>query len=129
VFHAARQDIEIVVHQSGTIPHPIFDTQVARDGGSAMATASPMTSSSSASPGPPAGTRPTVSTDWSRRAALRRTAALRGSPTSPICATCLQALDADLKKRGRNRLGQRGDGGFDLAPGPTISTPSAPGNG
>src|SRR5246500_3081911 len=29
VFHAARQDIEIVVHQSGTIPHPIFDTQVA----------------------------------------------------------------------------------------------------
>ena len=27
--HAARQDIEIVWHQSGTIPHPIFDTQVA----------------------------------------------------------------------------------------------------
>ena len=29
VFHAARQDIEIVWHRSGTIPHPIFDTQVA----------------------------------------------------------------------------------------------------
>ena len=29
VFHAARQDIEIVLHLSGTIPHPIFDTQVA----------------------------------------------------------------------------------------------------
>src|SRR6202795_3890398 len=29
VFHAARQDIEIVWHQSGPIPHPIFDTQVA----------------------------------------------------------------------------------------------------
>ncbi len=29
VFHAARQDIEIVWHQSGIIPHPIFDTQVA----------------------------------------------------------------------------------------------------
>src|SRR5919107_3127307 len=29
VFHAARQDIEIVWHQAGTIPHPIFDTQVA----------------------------------------------------------------------------------------------------
>ena len=29
VFHAARQDIEIVWHLSGTIPHPIFDTQVA----------------------------------------------------------------------------------------------------
>ncbi|MGI9378076.1 MAG: ribonuclease D [Methyloligellaceae bacterium] len=29
VFHAARQDIEIVYHQSNIIPHPIFDTQVA----------------------------------------------------------------------------------------------------
>jgi ribonuclease D len=29
VFHAARQDIEIVWHQAGRIPHPIFDTQVA----------------------------------------------------------------------------------------------------
>ncbi len=29
VFHAARQDIEIFYHQSGKIPHPLFDTQVA----------------------------------------------------------------------------------------------------
>lgn len=29
VFHAARQDIEIVFHQARLIPHPIFDTQVA----------------------------------------------------------------------------------------------------
>ena len=29
VFHAARQDIEIVWHQAKRIPHPIFDTQVA----------------------------------------------------------------------------------------------------
>ncbi|MGE5513429.1 MAG: ribonuclease D [Bacteroidota bacterium] len=29
VFHAARQDIEIVYCQAGIIPHPIFDTQVA----------------------------------------------------------------------------------------------------
>src|SRR3974377_354787 len=29
VFHAARQDIEIVWHQANIIPHPIFDTQVA----------------------------------------------------------------------------------------------------
>ena len=29
VFHAARQDIEIVWHMAGRIPHPIFDTQVA----------------------------------------------------------------------------------------------------
>jgi ribonuclease D len=29
VFHAARQDIEICWHMAGTIPHPLFDTQVA----------------------------------------------------------------------------------------------------
>ncbi|MBO3759744.1 ribonuclease D [Ciceribacter sp. L1K22] len=29
VFHAARQDIEIVFHLGNLIPHPIFDTQVA----------------------------------------------------------------------------------------------------
>jgi ribonuclease D len=29
VFHAARQDIEIFFHLSGTVPNPVFDTQVA----------------------------------------------------------------------------------------------------
>lgn len=29
VFHAARQDIEIVFHRGDLIPHPVFDTQVA----------------------------------------------------------------------------------------------------
>ena len=29
VFHAARQDIEIVWHRAGVLPHPIFDSQVA----------------------------------------------------------------------------------------------------
>src|ERR1700746_1886291 len=29
VFHAARQDIEIAWTRASTIPHPIFDTQVA----------------------------------------------------------------------------------------------------
>ena len=29
VFHAARQDIEIFFHLSGSVPHPVFDTQVA----------------------------------------------------------------------------------------------------
>src|SRR3979409_1130577 len=28
VFHAARQDIEIVWHLANLLPHPIFDTQV-----------------------------------------------------------------------------------------------------
>lgn len=29
VFHAARQDVEIMVHLAGIVPHPIFDTQIA----------------------------------------------------------------------------------------------------
>ena len=29
VFHAARQDIEIMVHRAGVVPHPVFDTQIA----------------------------------------------------------------------------------------------------
>ncbi len=29
VFHAARQDVEIIHHQAGIVPQPIFDTQVA----------------------------------------------------------------------------------------------------
>lgn len=29
VFHSARQDVEIVHHLAGMVPHPIFDTQVA----------------------------------------------------------------------------------------------------
>ncbi len=29
VFHAARQDIEIIFHLGNLIPHPVFDTQVA----------------------------------------------------------------------------------------------------
>jgi ribonuclease D len=29
IFHAGRQDIEIVYHLAGLIPHPVFDTQIA----------------------------------------------------------------------------------------------------
>jgi ribonuclease D len=29
VFHAARQDVEIMVHLANIVPHPIFDTQIA----------------------------------------------------------------------------------------------------
>jgi ribonuclease D len=29
VFHAARQDIEIMVNLAGAVPHPVFDTQIA----------------------------------------------------------------------------------------------------
>src|SRR6266436_2023669 len=29
VFHAARQDVEIFFNMSGTVPEPLFDTQIA----------------------------------------------------------------------------------------------------
>src|SRR6266699_3710521 len=29
IFHAGRQDIEIIWHRAGLIPHPVFDTQIA----------------------------------------------------------------------------------------------------
>lgn len=29
VFHAGRQDLEIFVHLTGTVPHPVYDTQIA----------------------------------------------------------------------------------------------------
>src|SRR3546814_19452978 len=29
VFHAARQDVEIFVHQADAVPAPLFDTQIA----------------------------------------------------------------------------------------------------
>ena len=59
VFHAARQDIEIFWHQAGIVPHP-SSTRRLRPWCSAMATRSPMTSWSNASPGT-GPTRPTAS--------------------------------------------------------------------
>lgn len=29
LFHAATQDIEIIKHELGVVPHPVFDTQIA----------------------------------------------------------------------------------------------------
>src|SRR6476660_6348435 len=76
VFHAARQDIEIVWHQAGIVPHPIFDTQVA-----AMVLGY---GDSSASPaiGP---TRLIVS-PTGRCGRCPRNRCTTRSPTSPICA-------------------------------------------
>jgi len=80
VFHAARQDIEIVWHQTGIVPHPIFDTQVA-----AMVLGYGDSIAYDQLVERIAGHRPDKThrfTDWSRRP--------------------LTALDADLKKRGRS---------------------------
>ena len=87
VFHAARQDIEIVWHQSGTIPHPIFDTQVA-----AMVLGYGDSIAYDQLVERVTGHRPDKThrfTDWSRRP-LTASRCITRSPTSPICATCSQ---------------------------------------
>ena len=81
VFHAARQDIEIVWHQSGTIPHPIFDTQVA-----AMVLGYGDSIAYDQLVERVTGHRPDKThrfTDWSRRPSDRRADALRGLRRHP----------------------------------------------
>jgi len=65
VFHSARQDIEIVYHMAGKVPHPLFDTQVA-----AMVCGFGESASYEKLAGSLAGARIDKSsrfTDWSRR--------------------------------------------------------------
>ena len=99
VFHAARQDIEIVWHRVGIVPHPIFDTQVA-----AMALGYGDSIAYDQLVERVTGHRPDKThrfTDWSRRPltddqmhyALADVTHLRD---------VFAALDADLKKRGRS---------------------------
>jgi ribonuclease D len=99
VFHAARQDIEIVWHRAGIVPHPIFDTQVA-----AMVLGYGDSIAYDQLVERVTGHRPDKThrfTDWSRRPltddqmhyALADVTHLRD---------VFAALDADLKKRGRS---------------------------
>jgi len=99
VFHAARQDIEIVWHRAGIVPHPIFDTQVA-----AMALGYGDSIAYDQLVERVTGHRPDKThrfTDWSRRPltddqmhyALADVTHLRD---------VFAALDADLKQRGRS---------------------------
>jgi len=65
VFHSARQDVEIVYHLTGKVPHPLFDTQVA-----AMVCGFGESASYEKLAGSLAGARIDKSsrfTDWSRR--------------------------------------------------------------
>jgi ribonuclease D len=99
VFHAARQDIEIVVHQSGTIPHPIFDTQVA-----AMVLGYGDSIAYDQLVERVTGHRPDKThrfTDWSRRPLSAEQLHYAVSDVTHL-RDVFAALDADLKKRGRN---------------------------
>jgi ribonuclease D len=99
VFHAARQDIEIVWHLSGTIPHPIFDTQVA-----AMVLGYGDSIAYDQLVDRVTGHRPDKThrfTDWSRRPLSSEQLHYAVSDVTHL-REVFAALDADLKKRGRN---------------------------
>ncbi len=98
VFHAARQDLEIVWHLAKLIPHPIFDTQVA-----AMVLGYGDSISYDQLVQRITGDQLDKShrfTDWSRRPL---TAAQVGYAISDVThlRDVFLALDADLQKRGR----------------------------
>jgi ribonuclease D len=108
VFHAARQDLEIVWNQARLIPHPIFDTQVA-----AMV----------------CGFGESVSyvnlvkqiahqdldktsrfTDWSRRPLSQQQLAYALGDVTHLRGV-YRRLKAELAKGGPGELARRGDGG------------------
>src|ERR1700749_448154 len=99
IFHAARQDIEIVWHRAGIVPHPIFDTQVAAMGlgyGDSIAYDQLVERIT--------GHRPDKThrfTDWARRPLTKEQMHSAVSDVTHL-RDVFTALDADLKKRGRN---------------------------
>jgi ribonuclease D len=99
VFHAARQDIEIVWHRANTIPHPIFDTQVA-----AMVLGYGDSIAYDQLVERITGHRPDKThrfTDWSRRPLSAEQIQYAISDVTHL-RDVFTALDADLRKRGRN---------------------------
>ncbi len=98
VFHAARQDIEIVWHRAGIVPHPIFDTQVA-----AMVLGYGDSIAYDQLVERITGHRPDKThrfTDWSRRPLTKEQIHYAVSDVTHL-RDVFAALDADLKKRGR----------------------------
>jgi len=99
VFHAARQDIEIVWHRAGIVPHPVFDTQVA-----AMVLGYGDSIAYDQLVERVTGHRPDKThrfTDWARRPLSDEQVAYAVSDVTHL-RDVFAALDADLKKRGRS---------------------------
>jgi ribonuclease D len=99
VFHAARQDIEIVFHRAGIVPHPIFDTQVA-----AMVLGYGDSIAYDQLVERITGHRPDKThrfTDWSRRPLTAEQIHYAESDVTHL-RDVFAALDSDLRKRGRN---------------------------
>ena len=98
VFHAARQDIEIIWHRANIVPHPIFDTQVA-----AMVLGYGDSIAYDQLVERITGHRPDKThrfTDWSRRPLSKEQVHYAEADVTHL-RDVFAALDADLKKRGR----------------------------
>ena len=99
VFHAARQDIEIIWHRANIVPHPIFDTQVA-----AMVLGYGDSIAYDQLVERITGHRPDKThrfTDWSRRPLSKEQMHYAVSDVTHL-RDVFAALDADLKKRSRS---------------------------
>ena len=99
VFHAARQDIEIIWHRANIVPHPVFDTQVA-----AMVLGYGDSIAYDQLVERVAGHRPDKThrfTDWSQRPLTQDQIHYAVADVTHL-RDVFAALDADLKKRGRS---------------------------
>ncbi len=99
VFHAARQDIEIIWHRAGIVPHPIFDTQVA-----AMVLGYGDSIAYDQLVERITGHRPDKThrfTDWSRRPLTKEQIHSAAADVTHL-RDVFAALDADLKRRQRS---------------------------
>jgi ribonuclease D len=99
VFHAARQDIEIIWHRANIVPHPVFDTQVA-----AMVLGYGDSIAYDQLVERIMGHRPDKThrfTDWSHRP-LTQDQILYALADVTHLRDVFAALDADLKNRGRS---------------------------
>lgn len=99
VFHAARQDIEIIWHRAGIVPHPVFDTQVA-----AMVLGYGDSIAYDQLVERVTGHRPDKThrfTDWSRRPLTAEQIHYAVSDVTHL-RDVFAALDADLRKRKRS---------------------------
>ncbi len=99
VFHAARQDIEIIWHRAGIVPQPVFDTQVA-----AMVLGHGDSIAYDQLVERVTGHRPDKThrfTDWTRRPLTREQVHYAVSDVTHL-RDVFAALDADLKRRKRS---------------------------
>lgn len=99
VFHAARQDIEIVWHRANIVPHPVFDTQVA-----AMVLGYGDSIAYDQLVERVTGHRPDKThrfTDWSQRPLTHDQIQYALADVTHL-RDVFASLDADLKKRGRS---------------------------